>query len=110
MEPKILFDQTLIVKDQGKVNFNDNKTSKELIDEMGFGWNLGNILDSICGSNQNQGLSSETCWGASKTTEEMIDGLYSKGIRTIRIPVTWHNHLIDKTSIITNIFLGNNIK
>ena len=40
---------------------------------MGFVWNLGNTLDSICGSNQNQGLSTEICWGASKTTEEMID-------------------------------------
>ena len=96
MNPKIIFDQSLAITDKKTVKFDETKKSKDIIDEMGFGWNLGNTLDSICGSDQNQGLSTETCWGASKTTEEMIDGLYSKGIRTIRIPVTWHNHIIDK--------------
>ena len=26
----------------------------------------------------------------------MIDALVSKGFKAIRIPVTWHNHLVDK--------------
>ena len=59
--------------------------------------NLGNTFDSFNGDKQNQGLDSETCWGISKTTEESLEGLCSKGIRTKRIPVTWHNHIIDNS-------------
>ena len=43
-----------------------------------------------------QGLSSETSWGNPNTTEEMIKGLADRGFKTLRVPVTWHNHLIDE--------------
>ena len=66
------------------------------MDEMGFGWNLGNTFDAWSGDEQDQGLESETSWGCTKTTEEIIKGLVKKGIKTIRIPVTWHNHIIDE--------------
>lgn len=94
--PKAVFDKTTLVVDK-KVEFDDKVTSKQVIDEMGFGWNLGNTFDAHQGRSLNEGLEAETCWGVSKTTEEIIEGLYSKGIRTIRIPVTWHNHLIDNS-------------
>ena len=61
---------------------------------MGFGWNLGNTFDAW-NSSQNQGLSSETCWGNPQTTEELIHYLAKTGFKAIRIPVTWHNYLID---------------
>ena len=95
--PKAVFDKTTLVVDKKKVEFDDKVTSKQVIDEMGFGWNLGNTFDAHQGRSLNEGLEAETCWGVSKTTEEIIEGLYSKGIRTIRIPVTWHNHLIDNS-------------
>ena len=31
-----------------------------------------------------------------KTTQEMILAIVKKGFKSIRIPVTWHNHLIDE--------------
>lgn len=62
--------------------------------EMGFGWNLGNSFDAHNG-NGNEGLNSETSWGNPKVSNGMIDKLVAKGFKTIRIPVTWHNHLID---------------
>lgn len=95
--PKCVFDDSTLVVDKKEVKFDNKVTSKQVIDEMGFGWNLGNTFDAFQGKSQNEGLDSETCWGVSKTTEEIIEGLYSKGIKTIRIPVTWHNHLIDKS-------------
>ena len=95
--PKAVFDKTTMVVDKKTVQFDDKVTSKQVIDEMGFGWNLGNTFDAHQGRSLNEGLEAETCWGVSKTTEEIIEGLYSKGIRTIRIPVTWHNHLIDNS-------------
>ena len=88
------FNRTIIIKDTNKVNFNDDITSEDIINEMGFGWNLGNTLDAHR-EVQNQGLKSETYWDNPLTTEEIIKGIAQKGIKTIRIPVTWHNHLID---------------
>jgi len=64
---------------------------------MGMGYDLSNTLDAhIAKDTQyDQGLSSETCWGNPYTTEEMIDSYISKGFKSLRIPVTWHNHIID---------------
>ena len=62
----------------------------------GNGWNLGNTLDAKSdGSKKNLGLSTETSWGMPKTTKAMIDAVAAKGFKTIRVPVSWHNHIID---------------
>ena len=89
------FDAKKAIKDEGKVKFDDSIKARQIMDEMGFGWNLGNTFDAWSGTKQDQGLDSETVWGVTKTTEDIIKGLVKKGIKTIRIPVTWHNHLID---------------
>ena len=93
-EPEITFDTENAVKDRGNIYFDGNIKSHQIIDELGFGWNLGNTFDAW-NSSQNQGLSSETSWGNPQTTQEIIDALVAKGVKAIRIPVTWHNHLID---------------
>lgn len=64
-------------------------TAGQTIAAMNFGWNLGNTLDADSTSD----LTSETCWGQIKTTKAVIDGLAASGINTIRIPVSWHNHV-----------------
>lgn len=81
------------IVDKGSVKFEDIG-AKETVSRMITGWNLGNTLDANNGSHA--GLSSETCWSQPKTTKEMIDGLAKSGIKTIRIPVSWSNHIIDK--------------
>jgi len=85
-----LFDASKAVKDNGNKNFSD-VTAIDLVRNMKTGWNLGNTLDAT-GS---KGLNSETCWGQPKTTKEMIDTLAASGIKTIRIPTSWSNHIID---------------
>jgi endoglucanase len=89
------FDTSKSIKDTNKVSIDTSLQSSKLIDAMGFGWNLGNSLDAHT-TNSNEGLNSETNWGNPKTSEAMINKLVSKGFKSIRIPVTWHNHLIDK--------------
>ena len=89
------YDTSKAVKDTNKVSIDSSLQSSKLIDAMGFGWNLGNSLDAHT-TYSNEGLSSETNWGNPKTTEAMINKLVSKGFKSIRVPVTWHNHLIDK--------------
>ncbi len=64
----------------------------EFVKNMKTGWNLGNTLDAYSGSS-NAGLASETSWGNPATTGEMIAAVKEAGFETIRIPVTWHNHL-----------------
>ena len=103
-DPEQTFDKEHAIKDEGSVFFNPNIESKKIIDELGFGWNLGNTFDAW-NSYQNQGLDSETCWGNPETTIEMIDALILKGFRAIRIPVTWHNHLIDEKYTIDPVWM-----
>ena len=91
------FDKSVAIKDSGNTRFDDSVQGRTIIDEMHFGWNLGNTFDAYDDKFlPDQGLSSEECWGNPKTTEAIIDGLIKKGFKTIRIPVSWHNHLVDK--------------
>lgn len=64
----------------------------EFVKSMKAGWNLGNTLDAHSGSG-NAGLTSEQSWGNPATTKEIITEVKNAGFETIRIPVTWHNHL-----------------
>lgn len=88
--PSQVFNSSVLVPDNGNKPFNC-KTAYEITDKMKTGWNLGNTLDATAGRN----LDSETSWSCPKTTEEMIVGLKKSGINTIRIPTSWHNHIID---------------
>ena len=66
------------------------RTASEIVASMSVGWNLGNTFDSFGAGNT---LSSETYWSNPKTTHEMIDAVAAQGFNTIRIPVTWAEHL-----------------
>lgn len=68
----------------------DRSEAFALVSDMTEGWNLGNTFDAFGAGNT---LSSETTWGNPKTTREMIDAIAQKGINTIRIPVTWAEHM-----------------
>lgn len=58
---------------------------------MKMGWNLGNTLDATDGS----GLGSETSWGQPEATQELIRYIKEAGFTTIRIPTSWHNHMVN---------------
>lgn len=62
-------------------------------DGLGAGWNLGNAFDaSNCTWLSNE-MDYETAWCGAKTTEKLIKEIASVGFSTIRIPVSWHNHV-----------------
>ena len=88
--PETVFNEANAIVDSEKKAFNAT-SAIETAKEMKTGWNLGNTLDAT-GTKR---INSETSWGQPKTTKEMIQGLAKSGIKTIRIPVSWHNHLID---------------
>ena len=62
---------------------------------LGVGWNLGNTFDAIKqGWNANADeMTLETSWCGVMTSEKMIDALCEAGYSTIRVPVSWHDHV-----------------
>lgn len=55
------------------------------VNQMQPGWNLGNTLDSVGAD--------ETAWGNPRVTRELIKQISREGFNSIRIPVTWDNHI-----------------
>lgn len=77
----------------------DGLSSIQFASAMQSGWNLGNTFDaSSVGSKENKGNNCETSWGMPKTTKKMINTVADKGFKTIRIPISWHNHITDGTN------------
>lgn len=78
-------------------NTSTNKSSsaydpEKIVSGMTIGWNLGNTLDST-GSWLSNKMDCETAWGNPKTTKAMIDAVKKAGFNTIRIPVSWGDHI-----------------
>lgn len=73
-------------------------TSREFAAAMTVGWNLGNTLDVHDNSKrkENLGIGVQAWWGMKAPTEAMIKKVAEKGFKTIRVPVSWHNHITDE--------------
>lgn len=73
---------------------------------LGNGWNLGNTLEACeMGSAEKMGLESEIYWGNPYTTKEMIEAVKEAGFGTVRIPITWAQHL-DENYVIDEEWLA----
>lgn len=55
------------------------------VNNMQPGWNLGNSLDATGAD--------ETSWGNPRITRDLINQIAAQGYKSIRIPVTWHQHM-----------------
>ena len=68
--------------------------------DMGLGFNLGNSFDAIGRPGSPYvGLESELAWLNPRTTKEMIAAIAGAGFKTLRLPVTWHNHVSENEVI-----------
>lgn len=65
----------------------------EFVQKMKIGWNLGNTFDATRDGYMGNELSIESYWCGVKTTEEMIAAVKGAGFNTLRLPVSWHNHV-----------------
>ncbi len=70
-----------------------------LIREMKAGWNLGNTFDASDCTWLRNGLEYESAWCGAMTTEKLIQSLKDAGFNTLRLPVSWHNHLDEDWNI-----------
>lgn len=104
-----------ISEDEVAGNLSD---AQRFVAKINIGWNLGNTLDAHGTGNT---LNSETYWGNPKTTKAMIDKIANAGFNTIRIPVTFAEHLgkapdykideawLDRVEEVVNYALDNNM-
>lgn len=84
------------------VEIPDNETLAFIAD-MQLGWNLGNTFDATnCGTSDE--LAYESAWVGVATTKEMIHTIADAGFKTIRIPVSWHNH-VDENDQISKVWM-----
>ncbi|HEY5374702.1 MAG TPA: glycoside hydrolase family 5 protein [Polyangiaceae bacterium] len=69
--------------------------TKKMAAEMGFGTNIGNTLDNT--------TAWETGWSEPLITQSYINGMASRGIKTVRVPVAWDtyatNGVLDPTKM-----------
>lgn len=63
------------------------------VKNMTVGWNLGNTFDAHDESFKGNDLKMETRWVGVKTTPEAIKAVHDAGFQTLRLPVSWHNHV-----------------
>ena len=78
-------------------NIYGEETAKEVVDSIGMGWNLGNQLD-CWNSNKNSSVD-ETAWGNPSVSKQLINEVHNAGFNSIRIPVTYYNHMDDEYNI-----------
>lgn len=90
----------LLAADQSN-NGMRNISTQQLVYDMGIGINLGNTMD-VCGDwiPADQGITAyETAWGSPIITEAIIKAYADAGFRTMRIPVTWSNLMLEDYTI-----------
>ncbi|MCR5674082.1 MAG: glycoside hydrolase family 5 protein [Lachnospiraceae bacterium] len=72
---------------------------------LGAGINLGNTfdayLDGALAADRSNEMEAETYWQHVETTQDMIRDIADAGFHTIRIPVSWHDHIIDENVTIS---------
>ena len=83
------------------------KSSMEIVNEMGIGYNLGNLFDCYDKNVEIKNPKDQiTLCGNSFPTKHMISSIKKSGFNTIRFPVTWIN-FIDEYGNINSDWMRN---
>src|SRR5450432_2283280 len=68
----------------GTAGAGSSLTPQQAVTLMAPGWNLGNSFDAT---------PNETSWGNPTPSQALINAVHSAGFKTLRLPVTWSDHL-----------------
>lgn len=91
----------------GGSNKGINSAANKFVQSMKIGWNLGNTFDAYSDQNKEDELAYESDWCGVVTTKEIVDEIKAAGFQTMRIPVSWHNHVsADGNYTISDIWLS----
>ena len=83
----------VVLNAQGRIAAIPDNDALNFTRDMKAGWNLGNAFDANNCDWLSDPLDYESAWCGAKTTKELIHTIKEAGFNTIRIPVSWHNHL-----------------
>ncbi|SER52460.1 glycoside hydrolase family 5 protein [Lachnobacterium bovis] len=86
-----------IIADKSTTTSTETEATK-LVKKLKIGWNLGNSLDVISKS-RGYYLDTETLWKNPKVTKELIHSVKASGFTSIRIPVSYYNHIDSNNKI-----------
>ena len=70
------------------------------------GWNLGNTFDASDVFHANDILAHEQAWVGVVTDPRIFDALKQAGFSSVRIPVSWHNHVFGDDYTISPAWLA----
>ena len=92
-----------VITQMKKFDIPDNDAMR-FMRELKAGWDLGNTFDAFDDEGWFKGAepTMETAWFADKTVKtsrELIAAVKAAGFNTIRIPVSWHNHVDENYTI-----------
>lgn len=79
--------------------------SMVFVNSLGAGWNLGNAFDAIDCTWLTNKLDYEMGWCGVRTSKDIVKAVKNAGFSTVRIPVSWHNH-IDNSNNIDSMWLN----
>ena len=115
-----------VIDNGAPVAFNNSISSIDLVKDMGVGFNLGNCYEAHNGTKGKAGTNSDAdayldwdgagYWSSYRMSKDVIKDLAAKfgtdsqgksKAKTIRIPVTWYNHIIDDKYTIDPYWMEN---
>lgn len=71
----------------GSAGSDDGVNADAMVEALGFGANIGNTLENTA--------EWEIGWGQPRITQTFIQGMASRGIKTVRVPVAWDTYAND---------------
>ena len=104
--PPILFSLLILSLTFSYLSLSYKRTSFEIVNDMGIGYNLGNSFDCYDTSYDVKTPDDQiTLCGNPIPTKEMIKNIKTNGFKTIRFPITWFNFM-DESGIINQEWMS----
>jgi len=82
------------------------KTPTDIVNDMGIGYNLGNLFDSYSTIEEIKTPDEQiTLWGNSVPKKQLFNYLKKSGFKTIRFPITWM-HFMDEFGKVNPLWMS----
>lgn len=98
---EFILEKEPIIDNKTAGTFNNAISAIDFVKEMGFGFNTGNFLEARTtgiehGVSFYDNVDVKKTWGISEFTAQKFQKLCEVGGKSVRIPVSWSNHIIDE--------------
>lgn len=98
---EFILEKEPVIDNKTAGTFNNAISAIDFVKEMGFGFNTGNFLEARTtaiehGVSFYDNVNVKKTWGTSEFTAQKFQKLSETGGKSVRIPVSWSNHIIDE--------------